>query len=151
MKAFQDLSHEAVNQSGKVGLARLWADSLLDLALTVPAEHLAVIERKTHMERRTLIALLIGLAMAIVVGWVDQHASEVQATLMVLLPAGFVLGAWQPKHAWRWALVLWAGIFVAGAVALAIGWESPGLIHSREVTGQPLVQTPLKLLESAIA
>jgi hypothetical protein len=132
-------------------LAGLWRIVLGDLITSAAHEHIAHFARRNLMERRTWIALIGGLLLASAVGWVDQHASEVQATLIVLLPAGFVLGALQPKHAWRWAVTLWLGIAVAGTIALLIGWEGPAVQHSREVTGQPLPQSFLNVLQSVIA
>ena len=57
-----------------------WPIMLGDLIASALHEHTDHFARRLLMERRTLIALIGGLLLASAVGWVDQHASEVQAT-----------------------------------------------------------------------
>lgn len=58
------------------------------------------------MRNRTLIVVGLALIGAVVVGTIDSHASEVQATLMIMLPITFALGFIEPKRAWLWALII---------------------------------------------
>ena len=55
---------------------------------------------------RTILPFALAVAFGRVAVAVDLHNDEVQATLLVLLTAGFTLGAIWPARAWRWALVL---------------------------------------------
>lgn len=103
------------------------------------------------MDRKTKWLLAVALAMAVWLGYIDQKTSEVQGTLLFLLPFGFLLGFLKPERAWRWALILGLSIPIAGAIAFALGIEPAGLVHAREVTGQPLPYTLRDVPEGLIA
>ena len=64
---------------------------------------------------------LFALFLGIVVGWLDRNASEVQGTVLLLLVFGLFMGFAQPKHAWRWALILGAFVPLMGFAAAAFG------------------------------
>jgi glycopeptide antibiotics resistance protein len=64
---------------------------------------------------------LFALFLGIVVGWLDRNASEVQGTVLLLLVFGLFMGFAQPKHAWRWALILGAFVTLMGFAAAAFG------------------------------
>lgn len=68
-----------------------------------------------------VLVLLAGAA----AGYVDLHNDEVQACLILMLPAGFFAGLLQPRGAWRWALVLGLGVPVAHLVARLVGYRPP--------------------------
>lgn len=78
-----------------------------------------------------LFALFLGL----VIGWIDLRSVEVQPTVLLLLVCGMFLGNAQPKHAWRWALLLAVWVPLGGLVALAAGLKTaapaePGVFAS---------------------
>jgi hypothetical protein len=53
-----------------------------------------------------LYVLLLSVLAGIVVGYIDMYASEVQATLMIMLPSAFALGYAYPRGAWHTALII---------------------------------------------
>ena len=58
------------------------------------------------MRTQTTLVLVLAIIGSVFVGYIDSHATEVQATLMVMLPITFALGFIQPKRAWLWALIV---------------------------------------------
>ena len=78
-----------------------------------------------------LFALFLGL----VIGWMDMHSVEVQPTVLLLLVFGMFLGFAQPRHAWRWALLLAVWVPLGGFLAQFAGLRTaapaePGVIAS---------------------
>lgn len=73
------------------------------------------------MRNKTLIVLVLALIGALFVGYIDSHASEVQATLMVMLPITLVLGFIEPKRAALWALIVGLSIPVTYLWLLVTG------------------------------
>ncbi len=73
------------------------------------------------MRNKTTIVLLLALLGGLFVGYIDSHASEVQATLMVMLPITFVLGFIEPKRAALWALIVGLSVPVSYLWLLATG------------------------------
>lgn len=73
------------------------------------------------MVKSPLLGLLaIGLGLA--AGYVDMHNDEVQATVLVVLVSTFALGLAQPRHAWRWALLVGPGVFLMYVLAGVFGF-----------------------------
>jgi hypothetical protein len=68
-----------------------------------------------------LLALFLGL----MIGWIDLRSVEVQPTVLLLLVFGLFLGFAQPRHAWRWAVILAVWIPLGGLVALVAGLRTP--------------------------
>jgi hypothetical protein len=68
---------------------------------------------------------LLALFLGIMVGWLDLNAAEVQGTVLLLLVFGVFFGFAQPKHAWRWALLLGMWVPLGGLAAQAIGLKTP--------------------------
>lgn len=66
----------------------------------------------------------LAFALGLVVGWFDVRTTEVWTTILLLLGAGFALGALRPEGAWRWALLLVAGIPIVAAIAIATGAQT---------------------------
>jgi len=73
---------------------------IADLLLSVARERVAGLDRKQGTV--SFAAILAGTLAA----YVDFHATEVQATLLVLLATSFMLGYAASKGAWRWALII---------------------------------------------
>jgi len=65
----------------------------------------------------TGLAVILGCA----IGRLDLRATEVCVTMMALLVAGLLLGALQPRAAWRWALLIAAGLPSMATIALLSG------------------------------
>lgn len=137
-RLFADLRRDA---AGRRARAALWVTALGDLAAAAAREHAAAFRqaaRRYSMTRRGWLMLFVSVAMAVWLGYIDQKTTEVQGTLLFLMPFGFALGAIRPHRAWRWAFLLGLSIPVAGFVARFLGIEPAGLVHARQVTGQPL-------------
>ncbi len=64
---------------------------------------------------------LLGLFLGLLVGWIDFRAVEVQPSVLLLVVFGLFLGFAQPRHAWRWALLLALWIPLAAFVAVWLG------------------------------
>lgn len=73
------------------------------------------------MKPRTLGVVILALLAAVIIDAVDVHATEVQATLMVLLPATFLLGLLHPRRAWLWALIIGLSIPLTYLLAGPLG------------------------------
>jgi hypothetical protein len=88
--------------------------------------------------RRTLpLALLLLCAAG--VGWMNFHATDdVQPVAAALVLAGFGFGAYRPRRAWLFALLLFAAVPASGLWADAASYH-PGLVR------------PAPLYESVIA
>ncbi len=83
------------------------------------------------MSRKTLFLLILAVSLAILAGWVDLTARELQSEVLVIVSGGFVLGALGPKGAWRWALILGLSIAAAEWLALGLGIEPAGFAHAQ--------------------
>jgi hypothetical protein len=78
-----------------------------------------------------LFALFLGL----VIGWIDMHSIEVQPTVLLLLVFGLFMGFAEPKHAWRWAILLAVWVPLGGFAAQVVGLRTaapaePGVFAS---------------------
>ena len=99
--------------------ARVWVD------LAVSAGH----ERFSSMNRTTIVLAPAAVACGLLATWVDFHATEVQATLLVFLVTSFILGVAGPKGAWRWALVVAVWLPAAQMLAFALRHAGPASAH----------------------
>ncbi len=72
--------------------------------------------------RPQLWQYLFAVFLGVLTGWFDLRTDEVSLTILLLVVFGLFLGFAQPRHAWRWALILavWVplGAFVAGTLRL---------------------------------
>jgi ABC-type multidrug transport system permease subunit len=66
---------------------------------------------------RTILPFVLAVAFGCLAVSVDIHNDEVQAAVLVLLVAGFLVGGIWPVGAWRWALVLGLSIVVGDYAA----------------------------------
>jgi hypothetical protein len=64
---------------------------------------------------------LFAIFLGIMVGWFDLRADEVSLTVLLLVVFGLFLGFAQPRHAWRWALLLALWVPLGGFVVHAWG------------------------------
>ena len=74
------------------------------------------------VKKALLVLLAVGLGLA--AGYVDMHNDEVQAAVLVVLVSTFALGLAQPRHAWRWALLVGPGVFLMYLLAGLFGYVS---------------------------
>jgi hypothetical protein len=104
------------------------------------------------MQRNTVLFAALVIVLSALVGWINVTASEMQPIVGMVLIAGFVLGAAQPRHAWRWGLLLVAVIVASGLIAYTLGYVSPGYIHSREINpALPAMPTLADQFEAVIS
>jgi hypothetical protein len=87
-------------RSGWLATLRYCAGIITDLLISAARERVAGLDRK--QAAASFPAILAGTFAA----YVDFHATEVQATLLVLMATSFMLGYVVPKGAWRWALII---------------------------------------------
>jgi len=94
---------------------RYCGTALGDLLASVMREHVTATNRVAA--GAGLFAILAGGAAA----YVDFHATEVQATLLVLIAMNFVLGWAAPKKAWHRALIVAIILPAVHVAAYALG------------------------------
>ncbi len=75
-------------------------------------------------KRPDLWHYLFGLFLGLLIGWIDFRAVEVQPSVLLLLVFGLFLGFAQPRHAWRWALILGIWIPLGGFAAVWLGLKA---------------------------
>lgn len=85
------------------------------------------------MTRKDGLALMFGALL----GYIDLNSSEVFLPMVCLLLFAFTLGAFQPKAAWRWGLLIGLGVPSAYAVASLIQ------LPPSDAPAQPLTLTVL--------
>ncbi|MEK7328032.1 MAG: hypothetical protein AAB217_22545 [Chloroflexota bacterium] len=66
-----------------------------------------------------------ALALAVLIGYTDQHNDEVWAALILMLPSVLVFGFLLPRQAWQWALIIGGSVFLAGLIGVAVGYAPP--------------------------
>jgi hypothetical protein len=90
-------------------------NALIDLLASSTRERAAALDPIPTAP--TLFAIVAGGF----AGYVDFHASEVQATLLVLIATNFVLGCGAPQGAWRHALIIAALLPAVHVTVYALG------------------------------
>jgi hypothetical protein len=116
-------------------------------AVTIAGDLLASAMRERMLALR-LRSALTGCAAVLGGGYaayVDFHATEVQATLLVLLLSSFLLGGVHPRGAWRWALIV-AGL-LPGIHLLVFAVEHAG----ETPAGHPYFSRLMILLPALLA
>ena len=100
--------------AGSTGVLRYGSRTGLDLFAS------ALRERLTAVTAREWLAGLAAYACGSAIAWVDFRATEVQATLLLLLISGFALGGLFPQRAWRSAFIIAACLPAIHLVALTL-------------------------------
>jgi hypothetical protein len=122
LRVFAEGLHEARNE-GFRQTVRYCAKASADLVRSAMRERMAAMDGKSG---------LLSLA-AMACGWyatyVDFHATEVQATLLVILLGSFLLGSLAPKRAWRSALLAAVWLPTVQVIAFAMRHAGPGPGH----------------------
>ena len=118
---FRDMCREAYQCEGRRGLIKTWIKLVIDTLRNVPVEQWKGIRTGGSMRNKTTLVIGLAILGSLFTGYIDSHASEVQATLMVMLPITFVLGFIQPKQAWLWALIVGLSVPLSYLVVLITG------------------------------
>ena len=74
--------------------------------------------------------LLFAAAAGVFAGYVDLHNDEVQAAVLVIAVATFLLSLFRPRAAWMVALLVGAGVPAAHIWARATGFVVPYPVDS---------------------
>src|SRR5712691_9745645 len=69
----------------------------------------------------TMLTLFAGM----LTGFIAPRSEELQFPLLLLIAFGFFAGFVQPRHAWRWALLLGIWIPINEIVVLVMGVKVP--------------------------
>ena len=77
---------------------RLWLNTLIDILKSAPSLHL-------EENMQTIAAALFAIAAAIFLGRFELHTDDTGVEVAFILLFTFVLGFWQPKHAWLFSLI----------------------------------------------
>lgn len=121
-RVFDERLH-AVSQSGRISTLLYCVEIGADLAAS------AARERCAELDRTKTIGGFSAILAGSVAAYVDFHATEVQATLLVLLAMSFILGCLMPKGAWRWALMIAVVLPSAHLAALVLHGVYPNEGH----------------------
>jgi hypothetical protein len=97
---FGDCYRLAAHEERASSMPIFWLRTLGDLLRS------AALERIAAARSSGLWLLPLAILSGLVIGSVDYTATEVQATLLVLLPVGFLFGMIAPRRARAWALIL---------------------------------------------
>lgn len=92
--------------------------------------------RPTAQSFYNLFCTILAIILGIIIGWIDLQVTEVSVTILTLLAVGLLLGLLQPKSAWRWALLISAGIPIMEMIA----------INFRLQTAEPVQLNPFVIL-----
>ncbi len=84
------------------------------------------------MTRKDGLALELTLLFGALLGYIDLNSSEVFLPMACLLLFAFTLGAFQPKAAWRW------GLLIGLSVPAAYGVASLTQLPPSDAPAQPL-------------
>lgn len=70
--------------------------------------------------RRQLWLPLLALFLGLLIGFIDLLSREPQLPALMLLAAGFFVAYAQPRHAWRWALLIGIWVPAGGLIRWAL-------------------------------
>jgi hypothetical protein len=107
------------------GLIAVWLRSLVDVTVTLMAEWSTVVFARLRHARGFALPLLAAILASACIGYINLHNDEVQLPFGILLLSSFLIGAFKPRHAWVWAIVVGLGVPVSSLLSLRIGVYYP--------------------------
>jgi hypothetical protein len=119
LQHFSDCYSLASQKRSYAAFLGFWMDTLADLVLS------ALLERLDKMRTRRWWFWGLVVLLGLVTGAIDYTASEVQATLLVLLPIAFCCGFAAPRLAWRCAVLLGLAIPAVHVIGHAFNIHPP--------------------------
>ena len=103
---FHDICRDAYARHGTRGLVSVYLEAAGDTLKNAPVEQWTAKRAGVIMRNKTLLVAVLAIIGSLFIATIDSRATEVYATLMVMLPIAFVLGFIEPKRAWMWALII---------------------------------------------
>ncbi len=103
-QVFRDTCGDALAAKRALGLPQFWLHILTDLIVS------ACKERFTDMDKKVVSMYFLAFVLGLFVGYLDFHSKEVQGPVLIILVFTFVFGFALPCRAWRWALLIGAGV-----------------------------------------
>jgi hypothetical protein len=97
-------------------------------------------ERLAAMNRASLSLSALAIVCGCVISYIDFHASEVQATLLVILVCNSLLGFFWPKRAWRQALLV--GVCLPAIHVIAFSFSDRALWEWRPYLSRLMILAP---------
>jgi hypothetical protein len=82
------------------------------------------------MKLGTIAAYLFCLAAGLFLASFELHTDDTGVEVLFILLFTFVLGCWQPRHAWQWALLVGPWAPAADLWQLNFGITKPALEHT---------------------
>jgi hypothetical protein len=119
LQHFGDCYAIARQDPGSTAILGFWMEILGDVL------HSALLERLDEMRTKRWWLWSLVFLLGLVIGAIDYSASEVQATLMVLLPTAFCIGFVTQRRAWRSALILGLAIPVVHVIGHSLNIRPP--------------------------
>jgi hypothetical protein len=119
LQHFTDCYSLARQKPDYAAFSGFWLATLADLV------HSALLERLDEMRMKRWRFWGLVVLLGLVTGAIDYTASEVQATLLVLLPIAFCCGFAAERPAWRCAVLLGLAIPAAHLMGHAINIRPP--------------------------
>jgi vacuolar-type H+-ATPase subunit I/STV1 len=120
LQLFGDTCRDAYSRGGATALGKLWLHTRKDTLVTGFNERLEVIQKESHMSRRSLLMGIFALILCAVVGYINVHTDETGIVVVCMLIMAFVLGLIQPKAAWRWGLLVGLSIPASYFIGFAL-------------------------------
>jgi hypothetical protein len=71
------------------------------------------------------LSFVAAVACAALLGYIDLVQADILLPFLLLVLSTFTLGAFAPRKAWLWGLLIGCAVPLAQAGALAVGFETP--------------------------
>ena len=132
--------NEGLRDAQKAGYRSLFRYSVkvvCDLLVTATGKRLIALETSS------ILVAFAAVACGCCAAYIDFHASEVQATLLVLLASSFALGCIKPRRAWFSALII--AVLLPGVHIIVFALRS-----SETSQGHPYLSRLMMLLPALV-
>ncbi|HZY44594.1 MAG TPA: hypothetical protein VFF70_07585 [Anaerolineae bacterium] len=76
-----------------------------------------------NTKRNDVVIIVNAIVVAVIIGWIDFHATEPQPAAFLLIIFGAIFGFLRPRSAWRWAIILGLSLFVTELIFPLFGLQ----------------------------